>query len=84
MPDICPSGDGLMAALQLISAAKTTDKTVRDALSLFEPVPQKLVNLEHMDKAILGDVRIEAELARQERYLEMKGVCFYVHLAQSL
>ena len=73
MPDICPSGDGLMAALQLISAAKTTDKTVREALSLFDPVPQKLVNLEHMDKAILGDVRIEAELAKQERYLGEEG-----------
>ena len=73
MPDMCPSGDGLMAALQLISAAKTQDKTLQEALSLFEAVPQKLVNLEHMDKAILQDERIEDQLAKQASYLGDEG-----------
>ena len=73
MPEICPSGDGLMAALQLISAAKTAGKTLQEALSLYEPVPQKLVNLENMDKAILQDIRIEAELAKQADYLADEG-----------
>ena len=73
MPDMCPSGDGLMAALQLISAAKSQDKTLQEALSLFEAVPQKLVNLEHMDKAILQDERIEDQLAKQANYLGDEG-----------
>jgi len=73
MPDMCPSGDGLMAALQLISAAKTQDKTLQEALSLFEAVPQKLVNLEHMNKAILQDERIEDQLAKQASYLGDEG-----------
>ena len=76
MPDICPSGDGLMAALQLFTAQIETDKPLSQAMAIYDDVPQKLVNLKDMNKAMLADERItsfvetlEADLAGQGRIL---------------
>ncbi|MGC6529814.1 MAG: phosphoglucosamine mutase [Candidatus Puniceispirillaceae bacterium] len=60
MPDIIASGDGLIAALQLISAKIKQQKPMSDVLNLYESVPMALVNLPDMNKAVLQD---EAMLA---------------------
>lgn len=60
MPDIIASGDGLMAALQVISAKIAKDQPMSEVLGLYQSVPQKLVNLPNMDKAILQDEDIIA------------------------
>ena len=58
MTDICASGDGLLAALQLIKAKLASGKKMSALLSLYDSVPQKLVNLPNMNKALVADPMI--------------------------
>ena len=58
MPDIIASGDGLIAALQVISASIKAQEPLSQTLSLYESVPQKLVNLENVDKRIIDTPEI--------------------------
>ena len=60
MPDIIASGDGLLSALQVIKASITTGQKLSQILNLYESVPQKLVNLPNVDKAIIDDEAIIA------------------------
>jgi phosphoglucosamine mutase len=43
--DYCTTGDGLVAALQLLAIIKSLDKPVSQVCRLFEPVPQILRNV---------------------------------------
>ena len=58
MPDIIPSGDGLIAALQVIQASLTKQQPLSHLMALYEAVPQILVNLPNVDKAIIEDDEI--------------------------
>ena len=60
MPDIIASGDGLIAALQVIKAAKDNQQSLSQCLHLYSSVPQILVNLPNVDKAIISDADITA------------------------
>ncbi len=73
MPDICPSGDGLMAALQLAAARDTKDQPFSQLLALYDSVPQTLVNLPNMNKAILEDERVLACQSEVEELLGDEG-----------
>ena len=55
MPDIIASGDGLLSALQVIKASVVQSKPLSQILNLYESVPQRLVNLPNVDKAIIED-----------------------------
>ena len=76
LPDATRSGDGLIAALQVLALLVRTGQTASQALNLFEPVPQKLVNLKDVDKALVQDPKIlklvseiEADFAGEGRVL---------------
>ena len=58
MPDIIASGDGLMAALQLIASKIKQDIPMSAVLNLYDSVPMRLENLKDMDKSILDDEAI--------------------------
>ena len=58
MPDIIASGDGLMAALQLITSKIKQDIPMSAVLNLYDSVPMRLENLKDMDKSILDDEAI--------------------------
>jgi len=73
LPELTRTGDGLIAALQVLSVMCRTVKTASQILSCFTPVPQKLVNLKDMDKAVLSDKRVTAELAAVEADLGDAG-----------
>jgi len=45
MTDYSSTGDGLLAALHFLSILKESKKTTSELLNVFEPFPQKLVNL---------------------------------------
>ncbi len=45
MTDYSSTGDGLLAALHFLSILKKSKKTTSELLNVFEPFPQKLVNL---------------------------------------
>ena len=62
LPALTRTGDGLIAALQILSILARSGKKASDILSSFTPVPQKLVNLHDMDKAVLEHPDIQAEM----------------------
>ena len=62
LPALTRTGDGLIAALQILSILARTGKKASDILSRFTPVPQKLVNLRDMDRAVLEHPDIQAEM----------------------
>lgn len=63
LPSLSLSGDGLIAALQMLAALKRSDKPASEIFAPFEPVPQKLVNLRDMDRAVLDQEAVKAGLA---------------------
>ncbi len=80
MSDFSTTGDGLIAALQVLAVMKKTDKPVSDLCRVFTPVPQILENvrfssgapLEHEDvKAIIA--ACEVKLGNQGRLLIRKS-----------
>ena len=58
LPQLTRTGDGLIAALQVLSVMCRTGRSASELLSCFTPVPQKLVNLTDIDKAVLTDKRV--------------------------
>ena len=53
LPELTRTGDGLIAALQVLAILARSGKKASEILSSFTPVPQKLVNLKNVDKAVL-------------------------------
>jgi len=47
MTDFSPTGDGTMAALQVLAEIVRSGKPASEVLSLFDPVPQKLKNVRY-------------------------------------
>lgn len=62
LPELTRTGDGLIAALQILSILARSGKKASEILSSFNAVPQKLVNLRDMDKAVLSHPDIQAEM----------------------
>ena len=62
LPELTRTGDGLIAALQVLAILAGSGKKASEILSSFTPVPQKLVNLRDMDKAVLSHPDIKAEM----------------------
>ena len=63
LPQLTSTGDGLIAALQVLSLMCRTGKPASALLSCFTPVPQKLVNLPGMEKAVLNDRWVKEQVA---------------------
>ena len=63
LPQLTSTGDGLIAALQVLSLMCRTGKPASALLSCFNPVPQKLVNLQGMEKAVLNDSWVTEQVA---------------------
>lgn len=62
LPELTRTGDGLIAALQVLAILARSGKKASEILSSFTPVPQKLLNLRDMDKAVLSHPDIKAEM----------------------
>ena len=73
LPHLTRSGDGLIAALQILGVMCRTGKTASALLNQFTAVPQKLVNLRDIDKAILTDASIIQTVTAVEAELGDKG-----------
>lgn len=63
MPDYLPTGDGMLAAIQVLSVLVRSGKPASQALQMFEPVPQLLVNVRY-------DGRSPLELSSVQRAIE--------------
>ena len=73
LPQLTCTGDGLIAALQILSVICRTGKPASELLSCFTPIPQRLVNLRDIDMAVLSDKRVTAQVAAVEAELGGQG-----------
>ena len=67
------SGDGLVAALQMLALLKRGEQPASQLFNAFTPSPQKLENLRGLDPILLQDEAVKADLGRIETKLGDAG-----------
>ncbi|NCU13105.1 MAG: phosphoglucosamine mutase, partial [Sphingomonadaceae bacterium] len=67
------TGDGTVAALQVLAALVQSGKRASELLHLFDPVPQLLKNVRFAGGKPLEDARVQAAIAEAEAQLAGKG-----------
>ena len=73
MTSLGTSGDGLVAALQMLALLKRSEQPASQLFNAFTPSPQKLENLPGLDPALLQDEAVKADLAKIEQELGDAG-----------
>jgi phosphoglucosamine mutase len=73
MSDYTTTGDGLIAALQVLAVVKRGDKPVSELCHRFEPLPQVLKNVRYKKGAPLDDAQVRSVIASAERKLGHGG-----------
>ena len=71
--DHATTGDGTIAALQVLSALVRSGKPASELLHVFDPVPQLLKNVAYRDGDPLADAEVKKAIAEGERALEGRG-----------
>ena len=71
--DHTTTGDGTVAALQVLSALVRSGKPASELLHVFDPVPQLLKNVVYTDGDPLADLDVKKAIADAERSLEGRG-----------
>ncbi len=72
LSDYSPTGDGLIAALQILSVLKSKNKKASEACMMFAPVPQILRNVRAGGET-LGDGAVQAAITSGESRLGKNG-----------
>ncbi|MDO8802589.1 phosphoglucosamine mutase [Phenylobacterium sp.] len=73
MSDFSTTGDGLLAALQVLAVLKLADKPMSELAHQFEPVPQLLQNVRFAGGKPLEDEQVKKVLAAAEARLAGTG-----------
>jgi phosphoglucosamine mutase len=73
LADFSTTGDGLLAALQVLAALKEGDRPMSALARQFEPVPQKLENVRFSGGKPLENAQVKAVLAEAEQRLNGSG-----------
>lgn len=73
MSDYGTTGDGLMAALQILAVLKQQSFPASTALNVFAPLPQVLQNVRFAGGKPLEDDAVKAAMARAEKSLSNDG-----------
>ena len=73
LADYATTGDGLMAALQVLAALVQGDAPASELLRLFEPLPQLLKNVRFAGGAPLDNAHVRASIAEGEARLNGTG-----------
>ncbi|KQW29270.1 phosphoglucosamine mutase [Rhizobium sp. Root274] len=73
LSDYGTTGDGLVAALQILAAVKRTGKTVSEICHRFDPVPQLLRNVRFSGGKPLEDAAVKQAIADAESELAKTG-----------
>ncbi len=71
--DHATTGDGLMAALQVLAVLVESGKPMSELARQFDPVPQRLENVRFTAARPLEDARVKAAIAEAEAALEGSG-----------
>ncbi len=73
LTDHTTTGDGLIAALQVLAVVVTKGRRVSEICHVFDPVPQILENVRYSGSAPLEDPAVREAMARAEAMLEGSG-----------
>lgn len=73
LSDFGTTGDGLVAALQVLAAVKRTGRSVSEICHRFDPVPQLLRNVRYSGGKPLEDDRVKQAIADAESELSKSG-----------
>ena len=73
MSDFSTTGDGLIAALQVLAVMKTSERQVSDLCRVFEPVPQVLENVRFNAGVPLEDDTVKQVIKACEQKLGNQG-----------
>jgi phosphoglucosamine mutase len=73
LSDYGTTGDGLVAALQVLAEIVRQNRPASEVLHLFEPVPQLLKNVRFVGGKPLEDAAVQAMIASAEAELQGKG-----------
>ncbi|MFA5599536.1 MAG: phosphoglucosamine mutase [Phenylobacterium sp.] len=73
LSDICTTGDGLVAALQVLAVLKETGKPMSALARQFEPVPQKLENVRFAGGKPLESEQVQGVIAQATERLNGSG-----------
>jgi len=71
--DYATTGDGLIAALQVLAVLVASKRSAREALRAFEPLPQLLRNVRYAGAPPLDDARVQAVIRDGEARLGAAG-----------
>ncbi len=71
--DFSTTGDGLLAALQVLAEVKRAGKPVSEVCKMFEPVPQVLKNVKFKSGKPLDDVQVKTAIAEATSRLGTAG-----------
>jgi phosphoglucosamine mutase len=73
MSDFGTTGDGLVAALQVLARLAEEKRPASAVCRRFTPLPQRLVNLRYSGASPLKDEAVQEEIAAQEKRLGERG-----------
>ena len=73
LSDISTTGDGLMAALHILSLLKTYNKKASEALNLFTPYPQILRNVTFSGGKPLENTKVQEAIRQAEKDMANDG-----------
>jgi phosphoglucosamine mutase len=73
MSDHSTTGDGLLAALQILSIIKRSGQKASEVLSVFEPLPQLLKSVRFDGGAPMEDSSVKDAIAQAEQTLANDG-----------
>lgn len=73
MSDFSTTGDGLMAALQVLAVMVEKAQPLSQIAHVFDPVPQKLVNVRYKSGAPLEEESVKEAIESAEKALGKKG-----------
>jgi phosphoglucosamine mutase len=73
LSDVSTTGDGLVAALQVLAVLAQDGKPASDAAHLFEPLPQVLENVRFKKGMPLEDARVKSSIAAANEKLGAHG-----------
>ncbi len=73
LSDFSTTGDGMIAALQVLAALVQSDKSISEIANVFTPAPQKLINVRFGDNDPLEDKDIKALIKKVDKNLGKSG-----------
>ncbi len=73
LSDYTTTGDGFVAALQVLAVVKKSGKPVSESCHRFEPLPQILKNVRYTSGKPLEDAKVKTAIASAEKKLNGQG-----------